>query len=141
MPYKKDTGVVVKENEEINIESQVEAYYRTRESDSELIDLTNTDTFRSKYIQANKSRDKNVVNPGDLINYKINLKASEYYGYQNLVITDVLPNGLSFQDSETPTELITENIDGTTTIIWKLSNLEPQDNFSINYSTKLYPFV
>ncbi len=142
VPYKKDIGAVVKENEEINIESEIEAFYKTRERDSELVNLTNSDTFRTKYINVWKSSDKDIVNPGDTINYKINIKTSEYYNYKNVVITDTLPDGIEFQNSDIPPTLTTENTNampagrqGTITLVWELDKLSAGETHSIDYIT------
>lgn len=133
VPYQKETGEIIEENEKIAIETNIEAHYRTRTEESALVDFKNTDTFSTTYLKAHKWSYSDTIKPGDVVDYKISLQSSKYYDYKNTIITDTLPDGMTFQSSNRTPESILQNTDGTTTIVWKVADLQADSSLEIQY--------
>jgi uncharacterized repeat protein (TIGR01451 family)/fimbrial isopeptide formation D2 family protein len=80
-------------------------------------DISSVDhTLNPKSIAIQKSF-QNLTNssnrPGDIIQYSLNFQISDYFAFQNLISTDILSDGQSFDTSFTPTLSVTES--GVTT--------------------------
>ncbi|MCA9386834.1 peptidoglycan DD-metalloendopeptidase family protein [Candidatus Dojkabacteria bacterium] len=133
VPYAKSNGEVVNENDKLNINTDVSAKY---EVNDELVsvNLSKQDVITAKYIKINKSADKNIVNPGDFVTYQISGKTSQFYSYNSVLITDTLPNGTEFVSSIVEPASIIENEDGTTSLVWEINSLSPNEEIEFEYT-------
>lgn len=74
----------------------------------------------------------------DVINeFKLTYQTSEYLSVNNVILTDILPDGMSFINDSTltPTNVIL-NPDGTTNVLWDLGSLPTNSSSSIVIHTK-----
>lgn len=47
--------------------------------------------------------------PGDTIEYTINVQVSDYFAFANLILTDLVPDGMSFDNTFVPTLVVSEH--------------------------------
>ena len=65
--------------------------------DAQSCSFENTvDRHTSKHVVLRKSADKGSIKPGDLITYSLSFAVSEYINAENITITDVMPDGLTY---------------------------------------------
>ncbi|MCA9380644.1 peptidoglycan DD-metalloendopeptidase family protein [Candidatus Dojkabacteria bacterium] len=133
VPYSKSNDEIINEDEKLNIDTNVSAVYETGD-DSVTIDLSKQDSINAKYITINKSSDKSIVNPGDLITYKIVIKTSQFYSFDSVVLTDILPDGLEFISSTIDAANVASNEDGTTTLFWQVPNIGLSQQVELEYT-------
>ncbi|GAB4285068.1 MAG: hypothetical protein Kow0081_2640 [Candidatus Dojkabacteria bacterium] len=136
-------GEVIEDDEIYSTETKVEADYETREGPLR-ISLSEESSVQAKYVKINKSADKEVINPGDVIVFSISVQTSQYYDFSNVEISDVLPDGYTFLSNgqispPANIELVqfTENPDGTTNLTWNIEGIPAASNFSFEYSVRV----
>ncbi len=124
--------MVIEENEEVNITTEVKAEYDTN---NEIIDnnYKSIDAFNVKYISINKTANRNEASPGDEIEYNIKIKTSEYYSYSNIKIIDQIPDGLEFISLN-----ISPSINNRE-VTWSIDSINENSEFIITYLVKVLP--
>ncbi|MGL4452745.1 MAG: beta strand repeat-containing protein, partial [Sarcina sp.] len=72
-----------------------------------------------------KTASTTITDVGSTNNFTINYQCTEYTDLSNVIITDIIPNGMSFitDGSSNNYDSLIENVDGTTTIIWNLGTI------------------
>lgn len=90
-----------------------------------------------------KSASPSVVAYGDTVNFTLEYFVSEYYTLTGSIITDVLPDGLTYitgSASLAPISVVTNTPDvGQTTIVWNIdpTNTTPGDQNSITFDARV----
>lgn len=81
-------------------------------------------TVTSKYVTLNKSSNVGTVGIGTKVTYALRYAVSEYYNATGVVISDTLPDGMTYVDGSatvTPTTILADTpITGQTTIAWSI---------------------
>ena len=82
----------------------------------------------AEYLTVSKQVTPGTVGIGTEVTYTLNYYVSEYYTVTNAVLTDILPDGLTFvsgSGSQTPTFIHEDTPgNGQTEIIWELSDFQ-----------------
>jgi uncharacterized repeat protein (TIGR01451 family) len=81
-------------------------------------------TLVSDYVSVEKSASPGTVGIGTAVTFTLRYSVSEYYSASDVVITDLLPDGMSYSEGSAtlaPTEVLPDApAAGRTTLIWRL---------------------
>ncbi|NTW03017.1 MAG: DUF11 domain-containing protein, partial [Oscillochloris sp.] len=97
------------------------------------------------YMTVYKSAQPSTVGIGTEVNFQLTVYISEYYAATNVLLTDVLPDGMSYiagSASQEPLSVQSSVPDtGRTTLIWALdpTMTEPGKTATINFTAKVDP--
>jgi uncharacterized repeat protein (TIGR01451 family) len=78
----------------------------------------------AEYATVSKSASPKVVGIGSTVTFNLNYYISEYYTATNVILTDVLPDGMTYQEGSASLEPAQINVNtpgpGQTTLVWNI---------------------
>lgn len=87
--------------------------------------LSDSNTIQLEHMSVQKSASPGVVNPGDTVTYTLNAQLSDYGNANRVILTDVLPDGVTFNSvlsgGVTPTVQNNTPAAGQTTLIFDVT--------------------
>ena len=92
--------------------------------------LTPKSIATQKSVSVQSDPGGNGLSPGDVLEYTIEVQISDYFGFENLVLTDVISDGQRFDTSFTPTLQFTEHGASTGTLALDNANFTVTDKFT-----------
>jgi uncharacterized repeat protein (TIGR01451 family) len=130
-------GEVIQHNSLHIIENETSTEYIGRDEESISESTQNSDAYIAKYIRITKTPDKKDIQPGDIVTYTVNVQTSEYYDFSNIIVKDVIPDGMLFVSSkpvvaQQPTIPLS---DGPQEVEWNIGILEKNQTFTFTYKT------
>jgi murein DD-endopeptidase MepM/ murein hydrolase activator NlpD len=137
-----NNGEIVSNNQKINVKTNLSANYKVN---NETIEFSTSDisSIQALYLDLHKKASTSSINPQDEFYYEIDIDTSQYYDFGQITISDTLPDGIQYIDTESlPNQYLKDgypivNELGQTEIKWIIENLENSNSYSFRYFVKV----
>ncbi|MCA9917553.1 MAG: DUF11 domain-containing protein, partial [Anaerolineales bacterium] len=150
------SGAIIPEDARIAVDYEVEGVYNgaaTQDGTTSTPSDDHSVKVTAEYLTVHKSASPSTVGVGSYVNYGLTYYVSEYYTTTNVILVDVLPDGVTYVNgsaSLVPQSVETDTPgDGQTTITWAVpaANTEPGDHATITFQATVddiyeaYPYT